>query len=522
MPSAPTPKAPRLLFWGAAAAAAIAAIPLVYLAIRITGSGIDSILEVLSRGRTWETAGTSLGLALTVIIASLAISYPTALILTRVQVPFPRSFFTLAVLPLAIPSYVAAYAWLAQFPAMSGFWAAALILTLVSFPYTFLPIIVSLRTSDHSLEQVARSLGRTPITAFLATSFRQSTPAAAAGSLLIGLYVLSDFGVVALFRVDTFTRVIYSSYRASFDKTSAAVLAGILVLLAIILISLERKARGRTLRYRPDRGVANSLSRLTSTRGIRSASVTWLTGLATTSLLIPTASLFILMSEGTRALDWGELTTAVVNTVVVSFVGAVIAVGLALPIAALTSRFRNRKSAAIESLSYSGLALPGVVIGLSLVFLSINVFPAIYQSFFLLAFAYAVLFLPKSLGASRSAFESTPPVLEQVARSLGEKPMSAWMFTTGRLSLTGVAAGGLLVMLTSMKELPATLMLRPTGFETLATELWNRTELAAYGAAVPYALALIAVAAIPAFLLSKAILVTKSEEKRPTEISISA
>jgi len=126
------------------------------------------------------------------------------------------------------------------------------------------------------------------------------------------------------------------------------------------------------------------------------------------------------MSEGTRALDWGELTTAVVNTVVVSFVGAVIAVGLALPIAALTSRFRNRKSAAIESLSYSGLALPGVVIGLSLVFLSINVFPAIYQSFFLLAFAYAVLFLPKSLGASRSAFESTPPVLEQVARSLGK------------------------------------------------------------------------------------------------------
>jgi iron(III) transport system permease protein len=181
------------------------------------------------------------------------------------------------------------------------------------------------------------------------------------------------------------------------------------------------------------------------------------------------------MSEGTRALDWGELTTAVVNTIVVSFVGAVIAVGLALPIAALTSRFRNRKSAAIESLSYSGLALPGVVIGLSLVFLSINVFPAIYQSFFLLAFAYAVLFLPKSLGASRSAFESTPPVLEQVARSLGKKPMSAWTLTTGRLSLTGVAAGGLLVMLTSMKELPATLMLRPTGFETLATELWNRT-----------------------------------------------
>jgi iron(III) transport system permease protein len=185
-------------------------------------------------------------------------------------------------------------------------------------------------------------------------------------------------------------------------------------------------------------------------------------------------------------------------------VGAALAVALAVPVALLAARYRGARVSAVETAAYSGHALPGVVVGLSLVFLTINLFPAAYQTIATLAFAYAVLFLPKSIGATRSAVAAVPPILEQTARTLGRSAFGAWRSTTLRLAWPGAAAGGLLVLLTAMKELPATLMLRPTGLDTLATELWSRTEVAAYGAAAPYALALIALAAVPAWLMSTA------------------
>lgn len=491
----------------ASGSAAIAALPLAYLVIRIIGSDPASVWSVFSRSKTWETVATSVGLAAAVVFFSLLVSYPSALYLTRTSIPLSRVWFTLIALPLAVPSYVAAYAWVSLFPAMNGFWAAVLVLTAVSYPYVLLPLVVSLRSADIGLEQVARSLGRTPTTAFLSTSFRQSVPAAAAGSLLIALYVLSDFGAVALLRVDSFTRVIYTSYRASFDRTNAAVLAGMLVILAIVLIILERNARGRTLRYRSDKGVARTAFATTLTTEPKSLGVLWFLAIVVIALGVPIVALVIRLGEGTRrALDWGELGAAVVNTAWISFFGAVIAVALALPIAALAARYRGTSTSVIESVSYSGLALPGVVIGLSLVFFSLNTVPFLYQSFALLAFAYAVLFLPKSLGASRSALEAVPPGLDQVTRTLGYRAFPAWLLTSGRLAWPGIAAGGLLVMLTAMKELPATLMLRPTGFDTLATELWSRTELAAFGSAAPYALALIILAAVPAFALSRGLI----------------
>jgi iron(III) transport system permease protein len=139
---------------------------------------------------------------------------------------------------------------------------------------------------------------------------------------------------------------------------------------------------------------------------------------------------------------------------------------------------------------------------------TLNVVPALYQTLAALALAYAVIFLPKSLGSTRTAVAAVPPVLEDTARSLGRGPMRAWTSTTLRSALPGITAGGVLVLLTAMKELPATLIMRPTGFDTLATELWSRTEIAAYGAAAPYALALVLLAALPAWLLSRTMGVT--------------
>ena len=498
-------QAPRLLVALSGVTALVAVTPLVYLLLRVLDAGPEKIASSLLRSRTLTTTVTSIELVVVVVAACLIIGVPVAWLLARARLPLKGLWIVLAALPLAMPSYVAAYAWIAEFPAMSGFWAAALILALVSMPYVIIPTTAALRRIDPAMEEVARSLGRKPWSAFWFAAMPQAWPAAAAGSLLVGLYVLSDFGAVALFRVDAFTRVIYTSYRASFDRTSAAVLAVVLVLLAAILIYAERRVRGRTARWRTGSGSARRATEVDLTSRQRVMAVLALTGLAILGLGVPAFSLLRRLSEGTRRpLDLIELATATANSFGVSLLGSLLAVGLALSVGVLAARYRTRSSRVLEAVSYSGHALPGVVVGLSLVSLTLIVLPALYQTVAALALAYAVLFLPKSIGATRTSVAMVPPVLEQTARTLGRGPLQAWLETTFRLSLPGIAAGGLLVLLTAMKELPATLMLRPTGLDTLATELWSRTEIAAYGAAAPYALTLIAVAAIPAWLLTRA------------------
>ena len=496
---------PRPLVAAAVVSALLAFVPLAYLLVRVVSAGPDKVFASLFRARTLETTVTSVGLMVVVVAGCLIIAIPAAALLTRTNLPGRRWWMTALALPLAIPSYVAAYAWIAQFPAMSGFWAAALILIAVSYPYVLLPVAAALRAADPAIEEVARSLGKSPFTAFRTTTLPQAMPAAAAGSLLVGLYVLSDFGAVSLFRVDAFTRVIFASYRASFDRTSAAVLASILVLLALILVFAERKVRGKSLQYRSASGTQRIavLTRL-SLRG-RVVSGGFISLIIVIAIFVPVTSLLMRLVEGSRRpLDLAELAQATLNSAGAAAAGAVIAVALALPIGLLTARYQSKWSTGTESVAFAGHALPGVVIGLSLVFLTINTVPVLYQTLFTLAFAYAVLFLPKSIGATRTSVAAVPPILEQTARTLGRNPFTAWSQTTLRLSWPGIAAGGLLVLLTAMKELPATLMLRPTGFDTLATELWSRTEIAAYSAAAPYALALIALAAVPSFALSMA------------------
>ena len=228
---------PRALLAAAAVSALLAVVPLLYLAVRAGDAGWQRAADMLLRPRTLETVGTSVALVAVVATACLLIGVPTAWLVTRTDLPGQAAWLALLALPLAVPSYVAAYAWLAQFPAMNGFWAAALLLTLVSFPYVVLPVSAAMRAADPAFEEVARTLGRGPVRAFATATLPQVWPAAAGGALLVALYVLSDFGAVALMRVDAFTRVIYSSYRASFDRIGATVLALVLVALAVALLT---------------------------------------------------------------------------------------------------------------------------------------------------------------------------------------------------------------------------------------------------------------------------------------------
>jgi iron(III) transport system permease protein len=493
---------PAVLVIPSLVAAGVALLPLAYLVVRSLDGGLGELVETLWRERTLRLTLRSLGLAVTVTAACLVIGIALAWLTTRTRLPGRAAWAVVAALPLAVPSYVAAYTWLAAFPSIPPFVGSVLVLTLCCYPYVLLPVAAMLLRSDPALEEVARSLGRGGLATFVSVTLRQVRPAAAVGALLVALYVLSDFGAVAILRFDVFTRVIYTSYRSSFDGTAAAALGLVLVVITSAIVWAEGRSRGRASQARIGSGAARqprtvALGRLGTAAGLGFAAV--VAGLA---LVFPLGSLTYWLVQGrTDELDLAALGGAAASTIAVSALGALLTTVLAVPVGVLAARYRSRGARALEQASYAGHALPGIVVGLSLVFFGVRFAYPIYQRTPLLVLAYAVLFLPAAVGAVRASVTQSPPMLEEVARSLGRSPGRVLRDVTLPLAGPGVAAGAALVFLTCMKELPATLLLRPTGLETLATELWAETEVAAYAAAAPYATLLVLLAALPTVVL---------------------
>jgi len=303
---------PLLLIAAAIVSVAVAAIPLLYLLVRTSSAGWNAVVEALLRDRTFETTITSVALVTLVIVGCLLIAVPTAWLLARTNIPGRAFFLVMAALPLAVPSYVMAYAWIAEFPGMSGIWAAALVMVLATYPYVAIPLTAALRSIDAGHEEAARSLGLGPLAVARRVTLPLAWPAAAAGVLLAALYTLSEFGTVAIFRVDAFTRVIYTAYRASFDRTTAAVLSLVLVCLALLLVVIEARIRGKSQRWRIGSGVSRPAPRQQLRARGTVLGVAWLVGIAVLSLGVPAWSLTRLLLESRRTeLDVGELVGAV-------------------------------------------------------------------------------------------------------------------------------------------------------------------------------------------------------------------
>jgi iron(III) transport system permease protein len=204
-------------------------------------------------------------------------------------------------------------------------------------------------------------------------------------------------------------------------------------------------------------------------------------------------------NERELAAPWRET----LNSLGASSLAAVVTVAAALPVALLASRYRSRWSRALERICFAGNALPGIVIALSLVFFAARYASPLYQTLALLVFAYVVRFFAQALSGVESALETVSPRLEEAARGLGRTRAATIATVTVPLARSGVLAGAALVFLSAMKELPATLLLRPIGFETLATEIWKFTQIGAYSRAALPALVLIAVSAPILFLLGR-------------------
>jgi iron(III) transport system permease protein len=174
---------------------------------------------------------------------------------------------------------------------------------------------------------------------------------------------------------------------------------------------------------------------------------------------------------------------------------------LALPVAWSAVRLRGKLAVIPERLTYITHSLPGIVVAISVVYVGIRVARPWYQEFPLLIFGQVIIFLPVMTASLRVAFEKTPLALEEVAHSLGVSKISTLLRVALPIALPGILAGSALSMLAAVKELPVTLLLRPTGMDTLSTKIWDFSTISDYAAVGPYAIAMLILAALPTALL---------------------
>ena len=474
--------------------------PLLYLIIRAGEKPAGDILALLTRSKTVEVLGATVLLLSAVVAINVLLGTALAAGLHYIEIPYPRILLVMTVLPLAIPSYVFTYTWKALVPSLDGIWAATFILVLTTMPYMILAVTISFQRIDSGLIEVSRSLGLTKPAVFFRVILPQVRRSISAGALLSGLYVLSDFGAVSLLNVETLTVSIQNLYKSSYDRSAASVIGLLLFLAAAIFVSMESFLKGREFESRGAEGFQQQIRRVKNLP--LSVVTTFVLGLYTfLAVVIPFYVLISRFLQNPAAVAISDLTTAAISTITVAAMGAAIAFLLSLPLAFLMTQGASTFGSISEKIILMAHALPGVVVGLALVSFGSRL-GVIYQSIFLLAFAYAVLFLAKSVASTSSALSLVSPQLKEVAATLGKSKSRVTMEVVFPIALPNLALGVLLVFLTAMKELPATLMLRPTGMDTLATEVWSFAAISRFNEAAPYALLLVLLAAIPTFILT--------------------
>jgi len=486
------------------AAAALAPITV----LLVLGLGAEATLGA----RTTGILASTVGLTALTVAGSVLVGVPLALVTTYGELPLRRLWVAALAAPLAVPSYIGAFAFFAAFgpggelealtglptPAVDGLAGAALVLTLYTYPFVLLTTRAALKSLDANVVDAARTLGMPLHTALVRVVLPRARNGIAAGALLVALYTLSDFGTPAIMGVDTFTRIIYVEYNA-FGLDRAALLS--LQLLALVAVVLVLEARVGAERETPGRLLSLPLG-----RGARTAAMATALTVMAIAVALPVGLFGVwLAREGVVGFTPGYA----LNSAHASLLAAGAAVLAAVPVAYAASA--GRLGRLFERTTYLGFGVPGIVMGTALVYLGLRL-PFLYQTLALLVAAYVLRFLPLAVGAVRTGTERIEGDLVSAARSLGATRLEAFRRVSLPLILPSIVAGGALVFLEAMRELPATLLLSPTGFETLATYLWRVYEAGHFGRGAIPGLALVLVS-------GAALLVMLFEESRRSRIT---
>ena len=511
--SAPSPRQWMLIH--SAVVGLVFALPAVFVALRTLQLGGELSETVRA---SLAPLGRTVLLASSVSVTAAIIGTALAWLLMRTDLPGRTMWRVLVVLPLVLPSFVGAAAFLAATTEggvlnevlglvglepprrIRGFWPSWFVLSLFTYPYVFLPVSARLMALSPTLEESARVLGRSGGETFRSVVFPQLRGAITAGGLLVFLYSVSEFGAVQLLGYDTLTRVIFASRLT--DRATAFTAALILVVLAISVVLMERSQRRGASGDEPVRAHPVDPVALGPWKGPSLLAVGFCVAFG---LIVPVLSLGTWAWRGLWAgrVRSDGLVTAALNTAGVGVVTAVVAVAVVLPLAALLVRHRSPSSEAAAIAVVGGFAVPGLVIALSLVFWTLNtpMVGRLYQTLPLLVMAYVIHFGSQALGAAEDSMRAVPTPFRESSRLLEPSRWRRWLRIDLPLMRPSLVSGGGLVLLSTLKELPATLLLAPTGFRTLATEVWGSYEDGFFSDVGVGGLALVALSALLTWLL---------------------
>jgi iron(III) transport system permease protein len=483
--------------------AAILVLPLVFLLVEARGDGLSAEAHLIFRPLTATLLSNTVRLTVTVTALCAVIGTAAAWCVERADLPGRRVWAVLVVVPLAIPDFVISFGWASLSTWIQGFRGAVVVMTLGVYPLVYLPVAASLRSADPGQEEVARSLGTGRVRTFIRITLGQARGAILGGCLLVAMVMLAEYGAFEIVGYQTFTTEIFTEINA-FSLPTACALSLVLVLLSLVVLGGEGVTRGQgrisrsgALTQRVSPPLRLGLARIPALAGFA-----LLAGLA---LGVPIGASVYWMASGLPAAITGvPLLDAAGHTALYGAAAAALATLMALPVALLAVRHTGRVRHFLERSTYLVLAVPGVVIALALSYFTERYAAGFgYQTTPLLVLAYAIMFFPLALVGVKASLSRAPVSLDEVARSLGQRRLAVLGRVTLRLAGPGLVAAFCLVFLSAVTELTATLILKPTGVQTLATQFWSYETNLSYSQAAPFALVMIAVAAVPSCVLGR-------------------
>nr|WP_308192196.1 iron ABC transporter permease [Mycobacterium sp. MYCO198283] len=475
-------------------------IPLGYIGWAVATTGTDRAVALIFRPRVAELLTNTAALIAVTVPLCLALGVGAAWLVERTDLPGRRWWRPLFVAPLAVPAFVNSYAWVSVVPSLHGLVGGVVVATLSYFPLAYLPALAALRRLDPAVEESGRTLGSGPGAVFLRIVLPQLRLAILGAALLIALHLMAEYGAFAMLRFDTFTTAIFQQFQATFDGAAGSMLAGVLVLCCLALLLVEAVVRGGARYARIGSGAARAATVVALGRW-RLPALAAAAGLAALALGVPVWTLARWLVLGGRAVwEPAAVGSALAQTLVLAATAAGVATAMAFPVAWVAVRHRGPLARLVEGANFVTSSLPGIVIALALVTVAIRWAPPLYQTVGIVVAAYVLMFLPRALVSVRSGLAQVPIGLEEASRSLGATAAETFLRVTLRLAAPAAAAGASLVFVAVATELTATLLLAPTGTDTLAMKFWTFSSELDYAAAAPYALVMV-VLAIPVTLV---------------------
>jgi iron(III) transport system permease protein len=526
---------PRIDGWPVAAAvvALLVATPLLVVISSLAAPRFDiwrHLWETQLTELIWNTVRLMLGVGAGVFALGTGLAW----LVTRYHFPGRAMFEWLLILPLAMPSYVIGFVFLAifdytgpvqtwtrstfgsplWFPEIRSYGGVTLVMSLVLYPYVYTLARAAFLEQAAGTIEAARSLGASPLAVFWRVAFPLARPSIIAGMSFALMEALADFGTVAIFGYSTFTVSIYRVWFGMFDRPAATQIASLLMLFTLALFLLERTGRGRARFFQPHGTVRPFMPR--PLRGWKAVAacgiVTLVVGVA---FVLPVVQL-ILWARGQWGLDarypeflFNTLKLGVITALLATIAAVVVAYGLRLS--------RGRAVAACAAVAGMGYALPGSVIAVGVLAplaLLDHTLDAFLQNWFGistgllltgsmagLVFAYLARFLTVSLQTVEASLVKITPNMDMAGRSLGAGAARVLWRIHLPLMRRGLSAALILVFVDVMKEMPATLLLRPFGYDTLAVRIWQFTSESLWEAAALPALTIVAAGVLPVLVL---------------------